>query len=384
MQWPKRKWLNDEVEQAVLEVIAYYKESGEDLPTQSYFENQYCDNFVRFQEVEGYADAVNSGTSAVYVALAALGVKESDQVITSPVTDFGTISAMALHHLKIKVVDAKEGSFNTSLTEITNTLSTEDKGLLLTHTSGDPIEEIEEIATLCKEKGIWLIEDCSQAHGAVVSGKKVGTFGDIAIFSTMHSKNHSTGGAGGILYTKSQEIYNKIRSHADRGKQFNQNGFDSKNPECIGYPALNFNSDEISCAIGNVNLNKLNHVIFKRRKFLQSLEQRLKEENLPLALKMNVSSCSPYFCPIVVTDSTVNIPVFKKNLSGLNFPSNNHYSFIVKEWGWAKTYVNEKNSTPNAIDFRNRSFNLLFNENFSINEENRIITLLKEALVNAI
>lgn len=380
MNWPKRKWLDDRIEQVVLDVLRYYRERSEDMPAQSHFEQIYCDHFVNYQGGNGFTDAVNSGTSALYIALAAIGACENDLVLTSPVTDFGSVSAMALHKLKIEVADSSKESFNTSLEYIREIYSPKLKGLILTHSAGDPISDIDEIASLCQEKGIWLIEDCSQAHGAIVNGQKVGSFGDIAIFSTMHSKNHSSGGSGGLIYTQSKGLYNLIRSHADRGKLFHRENFNSKSPEFIGSPALNLGSNEISCAIGNETLYRLDDVIKKRREFLQSLDKRIKEESLPLSLRMDLQNSSPYFCPVLITDPKTDVKKLKEKLVEINFPCNPHYSYIVSEWDWAKKYLAVSPHTPNATHFRDQSFNLLFNENFNAPEVERIISLWKEVI----
>lgn len=384
MNWPKRQWLDEAIEQAVLGVLHYYRETGEDLPAQSRYEDLYCDNFVRYQEKLGFADAVNSGTSAVYIALAAIGTQENQQVLTSPVTDFGTISAMALHKLKISVADSIKESFNTSLECIHKIYTPNLKGLVLTHSAGDPISDIKEIASFCTKNGMWLIEDCSQAHGANIDGQKIGTFGDIAVFSTMHSKNHSSGGTGALVYTRNLELYQKIRSFSDRGKLFHHENFNPKNPDDIGLPALNLGSNEISCAIGNETLSRLDHVITRRLDFLQKLDKRIIEEQLPFSIRMNLKSSSPYFCPIEVTDPKINTIKFKEILQQLNFPCNPHYSYIVSEWKWAKKYFTTTPITPNSIQFRDHCFNLLFNENFEEGEIEKIITIWKEALHNVL
>lgn len=378
-QWPDRKWLCDDVIEAVQNTLQYYQKNGQDLPSQGFFEEKYCQEFSDYQG-GGYTDAVNSGTSAVYVALSALDAKPGPLILSSPVTDFGTISAILLKGIKILIPDSKSNSFNTNLKKIEHLNLENVTGMILTHSAGEPIEDIEKIANFCSDNSMWLIEDCSQAHGASVGNKKVGTFGDIAIFSTMHSKMHSTGGSGGLIYTRSKELFHRIRSFSDRGKRFELEGFNSKDPEHILAPSLNFNSDEVSCSIGSINLRKVDSVIKNRVKFLEKLQNKIKEHHLPFRISMKIDSASPYFCPIAIDLAPKQIGLIKNFLVKSNFPCNPRYSFIVSEWNWAKDHIHPLSSNgQNVRNFRDSSFNLLFNERFGDLELNALIEILKNA-----
>ena len=382
MDWPKRNWLDDDIEASVMEVIRYYRELEQDLPSQSHFENIYCQNFSSYQGA-GFTDAVNSGTSALYIALNAIGAKSDDLVISSPVTDFGSISAMALMGLKIVIADAKSerNSFNTHFDKNEKKYTPDIKGIILTHSAGDPIDDIQKISSFCKEKGIWLIEDCSQAHGATIENRKVGNFSDIAIFSTMHSKNHASGGTGGLVFTQQEYLYHRIRSFSDRGKKFHLTNFNSKDPDHIEFPALNLGSNEISCAIGNSNLNRLNRTITKRLQYLKNLKIALNHEDLPFEVCLNLEHASPYFCPILIKDQNIDRARFKRSIVDLGLPCNPEYSFVVTQWEWAKQYL-VNHQSPQALEFRNHSFNLLFNENYGDAQVEQTIYILKKALNN--
>lgn len=382
-RWPKRKWLNSEISKTVTEVINYYIETEDDLPSQSHFEKIYCDNFSLYQG-GGFSDAVNSGTSAIYIAIQSLKnhFNDSDeaQIVCSPVTDFGTVSAITLSNYKLIIPDSLPNSYNTSLAEIKKIVTPETKGMVLTHSAGDPIKDIQEIQKFCKERKIWLIEDCSQAHGALVENQKVGTFSDISAFSTMHSKNHSTGGAGGLLFTKNKELYKLIRSYSDRGKSFHLENLNTKDPSQIRFPALNFSTNEISCAIGNYNLKHLDNVIKKRREFLTNLDETIRTRALPLEVSISIENSSPYFCPLKFNLETNRISEVKRKLVLMNFPCNPTYPFLVSEWPWANSSIDEVGLQVNVKHFRDSVINLHFNENFSDDELNGIINLLEECL----
>src|SRR5204863_5326452 len=121
-------------------------------------------------------------------------------------------------------------------------------------------------------------------HGARLNGKKVGTFGDIAAFSTMYRKNHATGGCGGVIFTPDEKLYHLVRACADRGKPFWQPGFNDKDPKQFLFPALNLNIDELSCAIGSQTLGKLDRTNQRPRERVRAPSD---------ALRPRSSVCSP-------------------------------------------------------------------------------------------
>ena len=112
-------------------------------------------------------------------------------------------------------------------------------------------------SALARARGMKLIEDCSQSHGARIVGRPIGTFGDIAAFSTMYRKAHMTGPSGGVVYTRDLDLYRQALAHADRGKPRWRDDFSDRDPAGYLFPALNHNTDEISCAIGIASLGRL-------------------------------------------------------------------------------------------------------------------------------
>ena len=108
-----------------------------------------------------------------------------------------------------------------------------------------------------KKKGIFLLEDCSQATGAHIDGKPVGSFGDIAAYSTMYRKNLAANSSGGLIFTKNYQLFKKVLAYADRGKILWKDNLDLRDPKYSLFPALNWNTDEFSCAIGLASLRRL-------------------------------------------------------------------------------------------------------------------------------
>jgi dTDP-4-amino-4,6-dideoxygalactose transaminase len=117
----------------------------------------------------------------------------------------------------------------------------------------DPVLEI------ARARGIPVIEDCAQAHGAKYHGRCAGAIGTLGVFSTMSGKHHATGAQGGVVFTKDKDLYWEVKRFADRGKPFN-----------LAVPrnvrmSLNLNSNELAAAIGRVQLKKLPGIVARRR-----------------------------------------------------------------------------------------------------------------------
>jgi dTDP-4-amino-4,6-dideoxygalactose transaminase len=117
-----------------------------------------------------------------------------------------------------------------------------------------------------------VVEDCAQAHGALYKGKPVGTFGAIAAFSTMFGKHHATGAQGGVVFTRDTLLFARARQVIDRGKPVGA-------PGAAGnvVASLNFNQDELSMAIGRVQLAKLPAALEVRRRFARLVGDGLKD-----------------------------------------------------------------------------------------------------------
>ncbi|OGW74189.1 MAG: hypothetical protein A2484_07605 [Nitrospirae bacterium RIFOXYC2_FULL_44_7] len=372
---PYRRLFGEKELDMVRQVFEDSLETGVDFGFQGKYEQMLAEQFCKFQE-GGFADGVSSGTAAVYIALQALEIKSGSDVVVSPVTSPGSIMPVAVSGCNIIIPDSNPDAFNISPEEFEKSLTPNTKAVVLTHLGGQAfdIEPIKEIAEL---HGIKLIEDCSQAHGAIYKGKRVGCFSDIAAFSTMFSKTIGTGGCGGMVYTNNEDYYWKVRSYADRGKPFNTPNFDNKNSTEYLFPALNFNLDELSSAIGVSVLSRLQKIIDKRLEIARKIDRALDASSVvsPANLSLPESVPSVFFHTVVVDTEKIRVPKkeFAKAVGTEGIWVNGDYRDIVSEWKWIQKYLGRKVETPNAVDFRNRTFNILFNERFSDQEVEDII-----------
>jgi len=365
---PSRLALGEDELRMVQEVIDFYRERKVDPGYQGTFEKLYTDEFVAMMG-GGYADGVATGTSALYIAVAALDLPKGSEVLVSPITDPGTLAAIVLNGLTPRLVDSKPGSYNIGLQQFTERITPKVTGAVVVHSAGQACE-IDRIADAAHERGIKVVEDCSQAHWAKVRGRPVGTFGDIAAFSTMYRKAHMTGPSGGVVYSRNLEIFRTAIAHADRGKPRWREDFDDRDPSTYLFPALNHNTDEISCAIGCASLQRLGATITNRLAFVSDFVARLVDASEVCSPYRFSPTDSPFFYPVIVDRDRITCSKveFAEAVRAEGIDLNPHYKYLVAEWPYIHPYLADDFDPPNARDIRDRSFNLYLNEKYGEQE----------------
>lgn len=218
----------------------------------------------------GYAECVNSGTTSVYVALRSQNIQPFTEIICSPITDPGGIMPIVMLGCIPVIADAAPGSFNMSFEGVKKAYTERTSAIVVAHIAGEPCEDIEKICEFAKEKGIKVIEDCAQAHGASFNGKPVGTFGDASGFSMMFGKHTCVGGQGGLVWTRTEKDYYRSRQAADRGKSYGVVGSNGN-----VFASLNHNMDDMHAAIGRVQIKKMFPIAEKRREVIGKIKAAL-------------------------------------------------------------------------------------------------------------
>ncbi|MGC3996947.1 MAG: DegT/DnrJ/EryC1/StrS family aminotransferase [Anaeromyxobacter sp.] len=361
---PARRALGPAERAAIEAALDECQASGRELGYQGPQEEAYTAAFVAYQGVPGHADAVATGTAGLYVALAALQLPRGSHVLVSPVTDPGTLNAVVLNGLVPVLVDAQPGSYLMGAEQAAARLTPAARALLVVHANGlaAPMGPLLELAA---RHGLRVVEDCSQAHGASLDGRKVGTFGDLAVFSTMFSKNHATGGCGGVIYTRDLALHRLARAHADRGKPFWDPAFTDRDPSTYLFPALNLNLDELSCAIGRASLARLDEVRTSRIAFAARLRAALEGRSRACAPEPVPESASPFF-QVVAFDATrlrCDKATFAAALAAEGIPVRGHYPQVAAEWRYLRPHLSDGFACPNAVARRDAVFHLPFNEN---------------------
>jgi len=163
-----------------------------------------------------YAVGLNSGTSALHLALLALGVGPGDEVITTPYTFVATAWAISYCGAKPVFADIQPETFLLDPRAVEKAITPRTKAIIPVHLYGQPAD-MSEFQELARRKGLPLLEDSAQAHGALYKGKRTGSLGTLAAFSFYPSKNLGACGEGGMVLTQDAGLAAKVRALRDHG-----------------------------------------------------------------------------------------------------------------------------------------------------------------------
>jgi dTDP-4-amino-4,6-dideoxygalactose transaminase len=234
----------------------------------NYWTGSECKNFEKefsnYHNIK-YSIAVSNGSVALEIALKALNLKRKDAVIVTPRSFI--ISASCALNLGLRPIFADiDQNGNLSIEGIKKVYNKSVKAIIVVHLNGLPCD-MDPILKFVKKNKLFLIEDCSQAHGAIYKNKKVGSYGNISTWSFCQDKIISTGGEGGMISTNSKKLWSKCWSLKDHGKNF-KSIFYKKHK--TGFKWLhdnlgsNYRMTEMQSTIGRCQLKSLDKQIIKR------------------------------------------------------------------------------------------------------------------------
>jgi len=203
--------------------------------------------------------AVANGTVALEAALMAIGIGPGDEVIVPSRTFIATASAVVMRGATPVIADIDVASQNLTVQTIREVITPRTRAVIAVHLGGWPCE-MEEIIAFAGEHKLFVIEDCAQAHGARINGRHVGSFGDISAFSFCQDKIITTLGEGGMVVTNNSELWAKVWSYKDHGKDWELANSQGKPGE---YRFLhktfgtNWRMTEAQAAVGRIQLKRL-------------------------------------------------------------------------------------------------------------------------------
>lgn len=241
--------IKTEIDEAVLRVLDSSQfVLGEEVAA---FERE----FARFCDTSD-AVAVNSGTSALHLALLAAGIGPGDEVITVPFTFIATIAAIQYTGARPVLVDIDPRTYTIDPALIARAVTPRSKAIVPVHLYGQPAD-MDPILELARSRGLQVIEDAAQAHGAEYRGRRCGSLGDLAGFSFYPGKNLGAYGEGGAVVTSNPEHAHRIRVLRDWGQE--------RRHEHV-LKGFNYRMDGIQGAILRVKLRRLEDWTEARRR----------------------------------------------------------------------------------------------------------------------
>ena len=226
----------------------------------------------RFAEYIGtkYAIAVNSGTSALHIAIAACDIGPGDEVIVPPFTFTATASAVLMNNAIPIFADIDPDTFCIDPRRIRDAITDKTKAIIPVHIYGKSAD-MDRIMAVAKERGLVVIEDACQAPGSRYKGRKVGSIGDVSAFSFVETKNMVIG-EGGMVTTNDDRIAERCRMVRNHGEVWTKGKPREYLSNMLGY---NFRMTEIVAAIGIEQLKRLDLLNDSRKKNAAFLQDNL-------------------------------------------------------------------------------------------------------------
>ncbi|SCZ61452.1 DegT/DnrJ/EryC1/StrS family aminotransferase [Thiohalomonas denitrificans] len=228
----------------------------------NYWTGQECrrfeQEFAAWSESR-YAVALANGTMALEVALQAVGIGPGDEVVVSPRSFIASASAIIRNGGTPVFADVNRNSQNITAESIEKAITSRTRGIVCVHLAGWPCD-MESIMAVADRYGLYVIEDCAQAHGARYKGRSVGSWGHAAAWSFCQDKIMTTAGEGGMLTTQSEEIWSRVWSYKDHGKSFDA-VYNKEHPPGFRWLHDSFGTNgrmtEIQSAVGRIQLTRM-------------------------------------------------------------------------------------------------------------------------------
>jgi dTDP-4-amino-4,6-dideoxygalactose transaminase len=206
-----------------------------------------------------YAIALGNGTLALDIAFKSLDIGVGDEVIVTSRTFIASVSSIVNSGAIPIFADVDLNSQNITVESIQSVITNKTKAIICVHLAGWPCE-MDEIMDLSNEFGLFVIEDCAQAHGAMYKGTPVGSIGHIGCWSFCQDKIMTTGGEGGMVTTNKESLWRKMWAYKDHGKSY-EAVYEREHPEGFRWLHESFGTNwrmtEMQAAIGRIQLKRM-------------------------------------------------------------------------------------------------------------------------------
>ncbi len=213
-----------------------------------------------------YVQTCSSGTAAIHIAVAAAGIGLGDEVITSPITDIGTVIGVLYQQAVPVFADLGAGTYNLDVADVERRITPRTKAIIAVHLTGNPCD-MDALQALAERHKLVLIEDCAQGWGAQTRGRPIGTVGHMACFSLQNSK-HVTCGDGGVVGSSDERFGPLLQKFGDKGGDRRKwGGFDAF--------ATNYRMSEPQAAVAAAQLARLEPIAAKRARLGNLLTEKI-------------------------------------------------------------------------------------------------------------
>jgi len=219
---------------------------------------QMCETFRKLIRAR-HCVATSSGTASIHVALGALGIGPGDEVITSPISDFGSVIGILYQNAIPVFADLDPHTYNMDPASVERCITRKTRALLVVHLAGNPAD-MNPLMKIARRRKLAVIEDCAQSYLASYRGRFVGTLGDVGCFS-LNDFKHISAGDGGMVVTDSDELAGRLATFADKNYRRQKGGTPLRE---IASLAPNYRMTELQGAVALAQIRKLKSICKRR------------------------------------------------------------------------------------------------------------------------
>jgi perosamine synthetase len=318
-----------------------------------------------------HAIAVNSGTSGLHLIVKSLGLKEGDEVITTPFSFIASSNCLLMEKVKPVFVDVDEKTFNLDSDLIEEKINENTKAILVVHIFGHPanMEKINEIA---KKHNLYVIEDACEAIGAEYKNKRVGNFSDASVFAFYPNKQLTTG-EGGMILTNNDNIARLCKSMRNQGR--NETG------EWLKYERLGYNYrlDEMSSALGVAQMMRIEEILKKRQKVVDMYLEKLKDISGVIVPYVSNDVKMSWLVFTIRVDEKIRNNVLQY-LQDKGIGCRNYFPSIHLEPFYKELFGYKKGDFPISEKISNQTINLPFYNNLKEEDIKIVVGELNNAI----
>ena len=371
-----RQWIDEEDIKAVVEVLRG------DWITQGPKIDEFERKIAEYVGVK-YAVAFNSGTSALHAAMFAAGVKEGDEVITTPISFVATSNSVLYMGAKPVFVDIDMDTYCIDIDKIESMITEKTKVILPVDFAGYPID-MKRVKKIASEYDLIVVEDAAHALGAKRYGKMVGQEADMTMFS-FHPVKHITTGEGGIVVTNDEKFYEKLRIFRTHGitkdeKMLTRNdGPWYYEMHHLGY---NYRITDFQCALGISQLRKLESFIKRRNEIARIYDEAFKDHpfiTIPPKPSYENSRHAYHIYPILLDGRIDKKKVFVE-LRRRGILCQVHYIPIHLQPYYRRRFNYGEGDFKNAEEYYKREITIPLYPKMSEDDVNYVIENLREVL----
>ncbi len=330
-----------------------------------------------------HAQLLTSATAALHLALLALDIKPGDEVITTPMTFVATLNVIALCGAKPVLVDVEPGTYNLDINQIEAKITPKTKVIMPVHFAGLPVD-LDPLYALAKKYSLRVVEDAAHAIGSSYKGRKIGSFGDIQVFSFHPCKNMTTA-EGGCIVSRDANFANRIsqlRFHGIDRDAWNRYSKGGSQHFDILMPGYKFNMSDLQATIGCDQLAQLDVNNQRRKEIVDWYYEQLQGWNeviLPSIPDYDHFNSWHIFAPLINTQACgISRDDFMAKMKEYNIGTGLHYPAVHSFSYYQKAYGYQIGDFPTAEHIGNHVTSLPLFPNITIEERHRVINAMKQ------